>query len=547
MKSGKRIGLTALLAGIGVTLCLWHGAERCCGQSGNPSSAPAKVVAPGQLRSEDKNARGPFAKQRAVFVPRADGQTRPDGGATTINWAEQARFVPGELLVRFKRDAARSGIKQALADKGVAVRRQSKKANYSVISVPDRWPVREAAAWFRAQGAVEFAEPNYLLFTQEIPDDARYHEQWAPRNIGAEAGWDLETGVSDAVVAVIDTGVDYAHPDLADNIWQNIGEDWVEGLDGRLIPGNNGIDDDGNGFVDDYIGWDFVDVGNRCADDDCRGRDNDPMDGHGHGTHVAGIAGAVTDNGLGIAGIAWHCRIMAVRAGYKDSDGKGVLEVADAADAVYYAADNGARVLNLSWGGSSDHPLIREAVQYASESGVIICAAAGNSGSTGPFYPAGYPDPLILAVGSTDSSDIKAQNSNYGLWVDVSAPGVNILSACPGDTYCDKSGTSMAAPHVAGLTALLLSRFPGWSPFSIVDIILDSVRVVEALNGRNATSGIIDLEKSLDVDARDLAFFLHFLADHLGRAGCSNFNPCEGDLDGDGDVDGSDLAGLAQY
>lgn len=447
-------------------------------------------------------------------------------------------FVPGELLVRFRSDVPAARIKALLSGKGIAVRRTDRRSNYSVLSLPQGLSVAEAARWCGSQGLTVFAEPNGVLRVQCDPADPDYPVQWALSRISAEAGWAIETGRPEVVIAVIDTGVDLTHPDLADNIWRNALE----------IP-KNGLDDDGNGFVDDDQGWDFVENASDCANgEDCQSRDNDPTDGQGHGTHVAGIAGAVTGNGVGIAGVAWHCRIMAIRAGYKATDGHGSLEVDDAADAIRYAVDNGAAVLNLSWGATTDYTLVREAVAYANSKGGIVCAAAGNNRNDSPFYPAAYPDALILAVGATDQLDHKAGSSNYGFWVDVSAPGVEILSTCVGGDTCTKSGTSMATPHVTGLAALLLSRFSGWSSAVIADILLDSVRRVDDLWGDNATAGIIDMRNALSVDADRMAAFAGLLAPAFGRSSCAD-DPqrCEGDLDADGDVDGLDLADLVGY
>jgi subtilisin family serine protease len=501
MKPDARNKWTPTLLACLVMACLFVRIEPCCG-----------------ARREGDRIPGRRTDSHGAAVPGREG-----------------RFVPRELIVRFQDGLLPNAVKAILASRGIAVKKHRRAGQYHVLSLPADLPVLEAADWLQSQGTVDFAEPNYLLQTQETPDDTEFAEQWALANIDAEPGWDIETGRPEVVIAVIDTGVDYTHSDIEGNIWHNPGE----------IPGN-GVDDDENGFVDDDIGWDFVEGTADCADDeDCDLSDRDPMDGQGHGTHVAGIAGAVTNNAAGIAGVAWHCRIMAVRAGYKELDGTGTLEVDDAAEAMRYAVDNGAQVLNLSWGDSGDYTPVREAVQYASASGVILCAAAGNDGEDNPFYPAAYSDPAVLAVGSTNSYNHKADTSNYGTWVDISAPGVGILSTCVGNVYCTKSGTSMAAPHVTGLTALLFSRFPGWSSPVIKDIIVESVQVVPGLYGLNATSGIVNLFHALEVDAANLSRFTELMAPFFGRTDCSGLLPCEGDSDGDGDVDGTDLAELA--
>jgi len=198
------------------------------------------------------------------------------------------------------------------------------------------------------------------------------------------------------MIAIIDTGVDYTHEDLAANIWQNPGE----------IPGN-GVDDDANGYIDDTMGWDFVDSFEGAAGEDFEIPDNDPMDRHGHGTHVAGIAGAVTNNNLGIAGVTWNCTIMPVRAGYKNQSGGGILESDDAAQAIVYAADNGAQVINLSWGDYQTSNLIRDAMTFATIKGALICAAAGNENSSDRIYPAASENDAVLAVGALDDKDKK--------------------------------------------------------------------------------------------------------------------------------------------
>ncbi len=512
------------------------------------TASTSSGVSSGRPQDRPQYSDGPsttFSLKRSPVRPIPRAQER---SSTEIQGAPSSspKYVPGELLVRFKKSASIDETSRLVAGKGMAVKRQNKAADYTVVSLPESLPVEEAATWLVSHDLVDFAEPNYLLSVQDFLNDPRYFQQWALTNMDAEPAWDLETGRPEVVIAVIDTGVDWDHPDLAANIWYNPGE----------IPGNE-TDDDGNGFIDDHRGWDFVEDAEECVPpDDCSDRDNDPMDVQGHGTHVAGIAGAVTNNDEGIAGVTWGCKIMAVRAGYKDTDGNGKLEIDDAVDAIHYAVDNGAHVLNLSWGGrpkiipanpDDAFPLIKEAIVYAAQKGVIICAAAGNDGSKNEFWPAAYSDPLVLAVGSTDNDNQKASTSNYGDWVDVSAPGVDILSTCVGGSYCNKSGTSMATPHVAGLAGLLFSRFPGWSSMVIKDMILDSVYVVSGLSGQNITSGIINLNYALEVDDLDFSRFTEHIAGSFGVTACGSENPCDGDLDGDGDVDGSDLALLLQY
>lgn len=240
-----------------------------------------------------------------------------------------------------------------------------------------------------------------------------------------------------------------------------------------------------------------MDASGGAEDEDFVTPDNDPMDRHGHGTHVAGIAGAVTNNGLGIAGVAWNCKIMPVRAGYKTSSGGGVLESDDAAQAIIYAAENRARVINLSWGDYQKSNLIEDAMTYATNKGALVCAAAGNENSNSLIYPAASENTAVLAIGATDSHNLKASFSNYGDWVHVSAPGVSIYSTFFNNSYRQISGTSMSAPHVAGIAALLFSYFPDISPIEAKTRIMRSVDILADLNGKNSVSGRINAYSAL--------------------------------------------------
>ncbi len=304
---------------------------------------------------------------------------------------------------------------------------------------------------------VEYAEPNYKFNNCSSPNDYYFSEQWALHNTGQTGGtidadidapeaWDIETGDSEIVIAIIDTGVDYNHEDLVDNIWENSGE----------IP-DNGIDDDGNGFIDDLYGWNFV------------VNSHDPLDDHCHGTHCAGIAAAMSDNNKGIAGVAWNCKIMAVKG--LNSGGYGYSD--DLANCIIYAADNGADVISMSWGSSSKSTVIEDALNYAYDKGVVLIAAAGNGNTDRLHYPSAYS--CVVSIAATDHNDMRAYFSNYGSTVDVAAPGVNILSSLINDNYDSKSGTSMACPHVAGLAGLLLSKNNSLNPDMIETIIINAV------------------------------------------------------------------------
>ncbi len=255
-----------------------------------------------------------------------------------------------------------------------------------------------------------FAEPNYeISLLDTFPNDGGYGNQYYLTNIKAPQGWDYETGSPAVIIAVLDTGVDLNHFDLAS----------------KLAPG-----------------WDFVQ------------KDSIPQDENGHGTHVAGIAAAATNNGTGIAGVSWGAQIMPLRV--LDAYGNG--SYANTAEAIRYAVDHGARVINMSIGGVKYSEVLESAVNYAASQGVILVAATGNSGASTVLYPAAFAP--VIAVGATDSSNLRASFSNTGNAIDVMAPGVSIFSTYPGNQYGYNSGTSMATPMVAGYAALLAS-LPG--------------------------------------------------------------------------------------
>ena len=324
-----------------------------------------------------------------------------------------------------------------------------------VLELPPGTDVASAAARYRADPFVEWAEPDHERAATLVPNDPyfsssgswgqSYADLWGLHVTDASTAWDTSTG-GGVVVAVIDTGVDANHPDLAANMWTNLLE----------IPGND-VDDDGNGFVDDVRGWDFWD------------HDATPDDLHGHGTHVAGTIAAVGNNGRGVVGMAWGAKIMAVRGLSAHGGGYDT----DLAAAVVYAAENGADVLNASWGGRGTSPVLEDAVDTITALGAILIAAAGNSASDmSDFFPAAIPD--VVAVGATTANDAVAFFSNFGDGISVGAPGLDILSLRAGGIpllgngpvgtdYARLSGTSMAAPHVAGLTAVLIGGLPGLS------------------------------------------------------------------------------------
>ena len=312
-----------------------------------------------------------------------------------------------------------------------------------------------------------------LLRPAAISSDPGTTSQWALDAISATRAWDVTTGSRNVVVAVVDSGIDLNHPDLKANLWTNPGE----------IPGN-GIDDDHDGFVDDVHGWNFV------------ANDGNVQDGYGHGTHVAGIIGAVGNNGVGVTGINWNVSIMPL----KFQDDHGVGYTGDAIKAVQYATmmrrDYGVNVvvINASWGGGTGYSsLLETAIRDAGSAGITFVAAAGNSGTNNDVstrYPSGYDLPNVIAVGACDSTGSLAGFSDYGATsVDLAAPGTSIYSTLPGGQYGWLAGTSQAAPQVSGTVALLAAAKPGISVAEVRTAILGSVDHLPALVGKVATGG----------------------------------------------------------
>jgi subtilisin family serine protease len=326
---------------------------------------------------------------------------------------------------------------------------------------------------------LEYCEPNREYRTTALPNESAnskelFERQWGIDKISAPDAWNKSTGSKNVTVAIIDTGVDYNHPDLSANMWKNSGE----------IPAN-GIDDDGNGVVDDVFGFNAINTS------------GDPMDDHGHGTHVAGTVGAVGNNGLGVAGVAWNVKLMAVK--FLGASGGGTTFQATAA--INYAVEMGADIINASWGASSSSSILADAVKDAVDAGVLFVAAAGNSGlntDQKAHYPSGYDYPGVIAVGASDSSDGLASFSNYGSnTVDIAAPGVGIISTFTGGRYASLSGTSMASPQVAGAAAVIKAFDGGLTHLEIKSRILNNGDYIPAFTTKIKTSARLNLNASL--------------------------------------------------
>lgn len=457
----KRIRKAHLLTIGASTTALFLG-----GQSSVPDSAPGPV---------------------GSALPRAQAQSAPAGGGGL-----EGAAVPGELLVRFEagvdadtrslvRRRAGGDFKEALPVRGL-----------QLLELDPGSSVSAAEARFERQDGVQYAEPNLYRRASRPASDTYFGRLWALENLGqpvdgtsgsadadidATEAWDITTGSQDVTIAVIDSGVDGAHPDLAPNMWVNPGESGA----GREA---NGSDDDGNGLVDDARGWDWVDA------------DNDPADLNGHGTHVAGTIAARGGDSRGVTGVSWAGRIMALRV--LDASGSGTL--ADLISAYGYAVRSGARVVNLSLGAPGASRAEADAIRSAP--GVLFVAAAGNSATNvdvAPEYPCAYALDNVVCVAASDQRDELAGFSSYGARsVDLAAPGTNILSAYPGGRYAYLDGTSMAAPHVSGAAALLYARDADMPVGVVKSALLDGAERRGALATKTLSGGRLNVRQALD-------------------------------------------------
>ena len=391
--------------------------------------------------------------------------------------------VKGELLVGFAEGVSRNEQNAILKDAGATSKKRFGQIDAVLVKVKDDEEVTVTKV-LSSEPRVDYVEPNHVVSIAVTPNDPSFSQLWGLHNTGQTGGtndrdidapeaWNLATGDPNIVVAVTDTGVDFTHPDLASQRWVN-----------TLDPEGGG-DDDGNGLVDDWSGWDFVND------------DNDPFDDHRHGTHVSGTIGAAGNNGVGVVGVNWNVKIMALK--FLNSAGSGTT--ADAIAATLYAADQGADVSSNSWGGGPYDQALLDAIEYGASRGMLFVAAAGNDGFNNdvtPTYPATYGSDAVLAVAATDSNDGLAFFSSYGAKsVDLGAPGVGILSTTPGNTYGTFDGTSMATPHVAGAAALVEDRFPGATLYGIKALLMSSVDPAASLAGKTVTGGRLNIGSAL--------------------------------------------------
>ena len=387
-------------------------------------------------------------------------------------------------------------------DLGALIKADRRNANVEIWASKRALNLEEQEAWLKdiqAHPAIEIAEPNYSYQSVALPNDAHVSQQWGWSDVGMEQVWNQASTSSDVLIGLIDTGIDYGHEDLQPSVFQNLAED-ADG-DGTTIEFKNGqwqldagdldgIDADSNGYIDDLAGWDFVNG------------DNDPFDDNGHGTHVAGIMTAQTNNSLGISGINPHAKVLPLKA--FDAQGSGSL--ASILPALIYARNMGAQLTNNSWGGADYSNLLFAEIDAAREAGQLFIAAAGNTTTdidAIPTYPAAYSHLNVVSVTSHGQQSNLSPFANYGsIAVDLSAPGADIYSTLPGNQYGSKSGTSMATPFVSGALSLLIDANPGVDPLVLKETLLDNVRNSNA-GAMTLSQGSLDLDKALNASVEN--------------------------------------------
>ena len=426
-------------------------------------------------------------------------------GFVRLAWNGQEVFAePGQWLVKV--DGARGRADQQLEsvnrrlsqlNKGLRATAQLGEDGLFRVTAPQALTAQQMRRALRGVAGFRRLEPDMAVWTATtVGDDPSFGSLWGLHNTGQTGGtagadidapeaWDLFRGDGSVVVGVADTGIDYNHPDLAPNMWRNPAE-----------TAGDGVDNDGNGYVDDVYGWDFFNG------------DSNPADDNGHGTHVAGTIAAAGNNGLGVVGVNWNAKVMALK--FLGADGSGTLSGAVAA--VNYATKMRAtygvnvRVTNHSWGTGGYSSSLYDAMKKAGTSGILAVAAAGNGGDDGagddndvtPSYPASFDLDCVVSVAATDHNDRLASFSNYGdVSVDLAAPGVSILSTAPGGTYERLSGTSMATPHVAGVAALAWGYRPGASYHDVRSALLAGADAKASLSGKVLTGGRLNASGTL--------------------------------------------------
>ncbi|CAD5976958.1 Ig-like domain-containing protein [Planktothrix agardhii] len=448
-------------------------------------------------------------------------------------------FSSDRVIVKLKPGANSNEISNLQAQIGVTKVSTASQLGIDIWQIPSG-TVEKIISTYKNDPRFEYIEPDYIITLEDVekpssatessekitpqattPNDPGYPQLWGLNNIGQSGGtadadidapeaWDIQKGNQNLVIGVIDTGVDYNHPDLVGNIWTNPGE----------IAGD-GIDNDNNGYIDDTRGWDFA------------YNDNNPMDVHGHGTHVSGTIAGKGNNGVGVTGVAWNAKIMPLK--FLNNSGSGYLS--DAILAINYATAKGVKLTNNSWGGGGYSQALSDAINTAGQQGALFIAAAGNDGTNNdiyPAYPASYNLSNIISVASTTRTDGLSWFSNYGATtVDLGAPGSDIYSTLPNSSYGTYSGTSMASPHVTGAAALLWSQNPTWTAQQVKDRLMQKTDPISALSGKTVSGGRLNINNALagstpppstNIAATDTGWY-----DNSGSHGPSNTNYLVGD------------------
>ncbi|XGC80891.1 S8 family serine peptidase [Bdellovibrio bacteriovorus] len=399
------------------------------------------------------------------------------------SFAAAPESVPGEYIVKLKDTvSAQSSVHTLSQALGSYVKSTIPGQNIVVVKRPVFEIQSNVIKTLSENPLVDIVEPNFIYRINKTSNDPLLGNLWGIKNtgqqdsqrregiagmdVGAEQAWDITTGNKDIIVAVIDTGIDYNHPDLKENLWINEAE----------AKGQAGVDDDNNGIIDDIHGANFVDSNKPTGN---------PLDDHGHGSHCSGTIGATGNDGRGIVGVAWNVRLMGVK--FLSASGSGSLE--GALKGIDYAVKMGAVILSNSWGGGGYSETLKQAIERSHQANTLFVAAAGNESNNNdanPTYPATYDVPNIISVAAVDNRGQIASFSNYGKTkVHVGAPGVNVYSSIKGGGYDSWSGTSMAAPHVSGMAVLLKSNEPNLSNVEMKERIVSTAKPIAGLRGKS--------------------------------------------------------------
>ena len=445
-------------------------------------------------------------------------ELRAEAGEFILALSPKAGLVSGRAAPNQVRALERALIRRGAAD--LRVEEYLGRSGQFLLDTPQGKTYEQVLSAVQSLSGFQFLEPNFVFTLEATPNDPLYAYEYGLHNggstplgdsttdadIDAPEAWEVTQGNGDVVIGVVDSGVDYTHPDLAANMWTNPFE-----------AAGNGVDDDGNGYVDDVHGINSI-TGS-----------GDPMDDNGHGTHAAGTIAAVGNNGVGVTGVAWDAQVMALK--FLAADGSG--STADAIECLNYATamrGNGVniRLTSNSWGGGGFEQALRTAIASTADAGMLFVAAAGNGGPDGvgdnndlfPSHPSNYDLPNVVAVAATDRFDALASFSNYGVaTVDLAAPGVDIASTVPAGQYAYMSGTSMATPHVSGVAALAFSKKPTATYADVKNALLTSVDRVPSLSGKVTTGGRLNAARTLNSLAHSLSGTSFHDADGGGSRG----------------------------